>query len=440
MAFPFSLFNSTKVVAGDAHPANRSYFGSEVAISGNGNFMVVGAFADNDDTGAAYVFARGVDGWMQQAKLTANDGEERDRFGISVAIDGAGDTIAVGANPSFNKGAVYIFDRTGNDWDQAQKLHAFGDPYGDNAFGTSIGLSGGGRTLVVGDYQAEEFTPGSYRGRAYTFIRRGTPATFGEDIELMPSDRRTGDGFGSYRTVAISEDGQTIVIGAPGNKAAYVYLKHLNDGWHHHPWGEAAGNTGIQDAILTTDEDDYWAAIGRPVAISAQGDFIVLGSSDTWVPSALVFARGGQGWADTDQHTKLRQRSGFDRSFGTAVAVRHDPERTIVLVGSLYEKAHWIGDAGAVYLFQLHQRGWIQKARIYSPNPHFREEFGCDVTVNSGTGSFQGLPIAVIGAQLSRSSDGGATGAAHIFDLRDVGTIGPMVVAIMRAFSSIFRR
>src|SRR5262249_14745222 len=85
-------------------------FGSAVAI--DGKTMVIGAQGADGigfDTGVAYIFERSGDGWVQTARLFANDADipQRrtdvpelpatidDEFGTSVAI--SGDTVAIGS-------------------------------------------------------------------------------------------------------------------------------------------------------------------------------------------------------------------------------------------------------------------------------------------------------------------------------------------------------
>ena len=96
-----------KLVASDAAAGDE--FGYSVAI--DGDTLVVGAYAKDSDTGSVYVFRTSDGGatYGQVAKLTASDGASGDKFGVSVAIDGA--TVAVGADEWGNDGpgAAYVF-------------------------------------------------------------------------------------------------------------------------------------------------------------------------------------------------------------------------------------------------------------------------------------------------------------------------------------------
>ena len=75
--------------------------------------------------GAAYLFTRDGSSWSQQAYVKASNTNSSDRFGWSISLDGAGNTLAVGAytegsdatgvggdqdnNDAVNSGAVYLY-------------------------------------------------------------------------------------------------------------------------------------------------------------------------------------------------------------------------------------------------------------------------------------------------------------------------------------------
>jgi hypothetical protein len=89
-----------KLTAG-TDAANSDYFGWSVSISGDGNTVIVGAYYDDDNgqgnSGSAYIFVRSDGTWTQQQKLTASDPQSSDYFGQSVSISGDGNAVIVGA-------------------------------------------------------------------------------------------------------------------------------------------------------------------------------------------------------------------------------------------------------------------------------------------------------------------------------------------------------
>ena len=118
----------------------NDWFGSRVALSGDGNLAVVGASLEDGaakgingrqdvktagEAGALYVFRRSGTAWTQTAYVKGANTEAFDEFGSSIAMDRAGSTLAAsargedgagrgaGGNPSDNTveeaGAVYVF-------------------------------------------------------------------------------------------------------------------------------------------------------------------------------------------------------------------------------------------------------------------------------------------------------------------------------------------
>lgn len=199
-------------------------FGYSVAISGA--TVAIGARSDRIGTagfqGSAYVFARSGANWTQQAKLTASDGAANDYFGSSISL--SGETVAIGAPfddlGATAQGSAYVFVSSGGVWMQQAKLTA-NDGAQDDYFGYSVSISG--ETAVVGARFDDVNAPN--QGSAYVFARSG--ANWTQQQKLTASDGAASDQLGY--SVAIS--GNTILAGAisggsgtPGNQgAAYIF-------------------------------------------------------------------------------------------------------------------------------------------------------------------------------------------------------------------------
>jgi hypothetical protein len=197
-----------KLIPKDAQAGDT--FGVSVAIDGNA--VVVGATGtdvdDVDNAGAAYVFVRQGIIWTQKAKLVASDPGMDDGFGVSVGIDG--NTVAVGADgkdqlPVYDTGAVYVFLFRGTSWDQKAKLTSPELPIGDY-FGSSVAISND--RLVVG---ATEANPNGNRGPGSAYVFQGSGNSWHLEAKLTAKDARNGDFFGN----AVAFNGSTIAVGAP---------------------------------------------------------------------------------------------------------------------------------------------------------------------------------------------------------------------------------
>src|SRR6266850_114443 len=214
------LFTQTKkLTASDAAANDR--FGYSAAI--DGDTVVVGAWAKNSNTGAAYIFERnqgGAENWGQVQKLTASDAAVNDQFGRSVAIDV--DTVVVGAwLKNSNTGAAYIFERNqggAEHWGQVKKLTASdGAGYGDQ-FGISVAINID--TVAVGANHGNRATSGA----VYIFERNQNGLeSWGQVQKLTADDAAAHDEFGT----SVGIDGDTIVVGAVGKNsntgAAYTF-------------------------------------------------------------------------------------------------------------------------------------------------------------------------------------------------------------------------
>jgi hypothetical protein len=159
-----------KLLAADREAGDR--FGTSVAVVED--IILVGAYSDDEDVvdgginfGSAYVFEFSGGLWTEEQKLTASDGDANDFFGTSVAIDGG--VIVVGADTEgengFRSGAAYVYRRLdGLDWTENDKLTA-SDGDNDDRFGHSVDVNGD--VAVVGAYLDEN--DGSSQGSAYAF-------------------------------------------------------------------------------------------------------------------------------------------------------------------------------------------------------------------------------------------------------------------------------
>lgn len=211
-----------KLTAEDA--AMDDAFGTSVAVSSAR--VVVGAALRDEiktDVGAAYVFERGSEGWMQTTKLTAPDAAEAEHFGLSVAIQD--DSAVVGAYNDTDSlkedfsGSVYVFEHVGG-WKHISKLKGDGAAQGaEDGFGTSVAVQND-RVLVGAPRDDSDALA---TGSVYVFRREGESWIRSE--KLVAEDRVTLGFFGRSVTFARNH----IVVGAVGfdkdrQEAGFIYL------------------------------------------------------------------------------------------------------------------------------------------------------------------------------------------------------------------------
>lgn len=225
-------------------------FGGQVSLSADGNTLAVGATDDDSaatgingdqsdnsvsNAGAAYVFVRIGELWQQQAYIKASNTEGLDRFGTGISLSGDGNTLAVGAvwessgstfingnqndNSNFRSGAIYVFARSGELWQQQAYIKASNSDIQDN-LGRDISLSADGNTLVAGVANEDSFATGidgdendnsqNSSGAAYVFVRRS--GEWQQQAYIKATDTAQSNIFGG--AVSVSGDGNTVLIGS----------------------------------------------------------------------------------------------------------------------------------------------------------------------------------------------------------------------------------
>ena len=304
-------------------------FGASMSL--DGNTVLIGAWGDDqngDHSGSAYVFLRVGGVWEEDTKLTPNDPEVDDYFGVSVALDG--DTAVVGAwaddDNGSRSGSAYVFTRTAGLWTQQAKLLADdGAPF--DRFGEAVALDGD--TALIGARSNDE--NGDNAGAAYVFTR--TAGLWTQQAKLLAADGMESDGFGAEVTV---ED-DTAVIGAPRYDpygGAYVFTR-TGTAWSEH-------------TKLVADDGTVGNGFGWSIALD--GDTTLVGAlrddgSSLNAGAVYVFVRNAGVWA---QQTKLRATDASEGAlFGSAIALEGDA----TVIGSLKDDDNGV-DSGSAYVFR----------------------------------------------------------------------------------------
>ena len=391
------------------------HFGYSVAV--DGNTAVVGAYKDDNnsgDSGSAYVFTRSspTAPWSWAAKLTASDGAENDKFGISVAVHD--DTIVVGAHQDDDSGddsgSAYVFARDSSMWSQKAKLTASDAATGDE-FGISVAVHGD--TIVVGahqdDYNDDDSDTDNDEGSAYVFTKSkdandetvwGNAPVSGdhrvETAKLIASDAAAGDEFG----ITVAVDGDTAVIGArqddTRNGSAYVFTKS-KDANDETVWGNApvSGDHRVETAKLIASDGAASDEFGSSVAVS--GDTVVVGAHQNDADgddsgSAYVFTKPttGDGWADWDDPNKVDKAEltakliASDAATGDEFGISVTIDGDAIAVGAYLDDANGT-DSGSAYVFTRDSSGWSQKTKLTGPSRGRDDWLGYSVALDGDT-------------------------------------------------------
>ncbi len=183
----------------------RAEFGRSVALSSDGTTALIGAFNQLDGRGSAWVFVRNQSKWLQQgAALQGRGASKAAGIGDDVALSANGNIALVGgAGNDKNRGAAWIFIRHHSTWNEQGSVLLGGGEIGQATFGVSVALSASGSTALIGGYSDD-----SLAGAAWVFRVRD-----GIWVARQPKLAEQAGAFGF--SVALSADGTIALIGCP---------------------------------------------------------------------------------------------------------------------------------------------------------------------------------------------------------------------------------
>jgi len=339
-----------KLTAKAGEESSAGGFGISVALSGDGNTALVGAFADEHEAGAAWVFTRSGSTWTQQGKkLTANDetGGTGSEFGTSVALSVDGDTALIGGPADNGKeGAAWVFTRSGSIWtQQGKKLVAKVGEDSEGEFGWSVALSADGNTALVGaPADAAEV------GAAWVFTRSSSTWTQ-QGKKLTAGDETGHAGYGF--SVALSAEGNTALIGGI-NDEAEIESKATPAGaaW---VFTRSSSTWTQQGKKLAASGQTPMGQFGASVALSADGNTALIGErhADAMVGAAWAFTRSGSTWSQQEGKLTANDETG-EAQFGWSAALSADGNTA--LIGGPFDHE----GVGAAWQFARSVEHWFQ--------------------------------------------------------------------------------
>ncbi len=381
-------------------------------------------------------------------RFEASNSAGSSQFGESVSISGDGNTLAVGAigddssstginsvptNNNSNSGAVYIFRRNGGTWTQQAYIKASNADPNDN-FGRSVSLSADGNTLAVGvPFEASLLTginvaqnnnSGFQAGAVYLFRFNASTNSWLQQAYIKAANAGIPDRFGL--SVAISDDGNTLAVGAPLEGSSSMGVNGpQNDG---SPFSGAAyifrfsssTNAWFQQAFVKASNTGGSDNFGISVSLNADGNTLAVGaSSEAGISNnvlgsgaAYVFRSDGSNWS---QQAYLKAtNAGIGDGFGLSLSLNDNGNTLAVSAPNEDSSSTGINsvpnnnttNTGAVYVFQFNPSGvWTQQAYIKASNPDEEDVFGGSVSLSKDGSAL------VVGAT---NEDGSSTGVAVI--------------------------
>jgi hypothetical protein len=379
--------------------------GTTLAVSGDGDTALAGA-TRND--GAAFVFARPERAapWARQGqklvglrenhRVTEHLCEEEAGepqgcgFGAGVALSTDGNTALIGSPLELapceggvecaQQGAAWVFTRsTGGVWTEQQRIVVGGaEESAAGRFGRSVALSGDGNTALIG-------APGDggHAGAAWVFTRSG--GHWSQQGSKLVAPTEAGPGHFGF-ALALSAAGTSALIGAPADAS------NTGSAWSFTRSGTTWAPSG---KLVAGPAESGEGHFGFSVALSAGGELALVGApADTaGRGAAWSFAHTGAGWGGAETLTPLNE---LDKGeFGYAAALAGDG--SVALVGGPGDHLN----NGAAWAFTRAGSGWAgfsQKLIAPAAEAEAKAAFGAGVGVSAdGANALVGGPAELDG-------------------------------------------
>ncbi|MCZ4318395.1 T9SS type A sorting domain-containing protein [Aequorivita viscosa] len=346
---------TAKIVS--ANRESRAEYGTSVDITEN--FAVVGASRETVASGAVYIYSKDNQGtWSYSQRLAADDPNQGAEFGGGVTF--AEDYLVVAAGRAdvggtTRAGALYVYDYQNNNYEFSTKLMA-SDMTNDAKLGMNpTSLDADGNTIVVG-------APGEngWVGSVYVFTREA--GNWSEAQKILSPTAPASDTFG----IGVSISGDYLVIGAneaDGRKgAAYVYLKNSNGTWEY--------NQTLMASDATND-----SFFGTSVSLS--GDQMVIGAygSNLEQGAAYIFEKDNQGtWVE------VQKLVGNASTEGTQFGWSTDIQRNNIVVSA----PHAYGfETGEVYFYKRENSGtWTEEQVVLGADSEGEDFYGWSIAIH----------------------------------------------------------
>lgn len=400
---------------------SKDRFGSQVALSEDGDTLAVGAPTEASDatgvngdqannnsprSGAVYVYRRGDDGWAQEAYIKAPTNQPQAQFGgtpirrqRSLALSADGATLAVGSPLQDragvdNAGAVYLFKRDASHTWAPQAEFTAPSAIVNDQLGYSVDLSLDGLTLKVASRSEDPGIGGGFRGRVHLWTFDGSSWNYSD----LDSHWASGDYCPHSR---LSGDAQTIVL--------YCYADSLGGGRIRtlkrtpaNTWTLAnnASSDWSSAGSIALDGSANWLAV-RGAGFGAGGSIAMYRwENSAWVldVSILPWSITDGGWADTMEFS----------SDGSYFAIG-DPSAYSHGAGVADNSVIGTERHGAVLLYrqQAGRPMWASAKVIKATNPDVNDYLGAAVAMGK-----KGEVLAV-GSPFEDSASTGVDGAQN---------------------------
>jgi len=242
-------------------------FGELVDISADGSVLAIGSSGSDEgveNAGSIYMYKWDETASSYSLQTSLNGEEVDDGFGFAFSLSSDGYTLAVGSpKKNSNTGQVKVFT-----WSEDTSNYT-------DEFGWSVSLNEDGSVLAVGSLQIDIDSPSDK-----DVPKAGLVKVYQWNEELSEYTQRgstlrgdnNGDDFGA--SIALSDNGGTLIVGAPMNDKGEVIADYGQAKvfiWD----ASALDYMQLGESLYGESQTNYF---GGPVAISGDGRIISIGA------------------------------------------------------------------------------------------------------------------------------------------------------------------
>lgn len=386
-----------KIYAGTVKAQDN--FGDFVAI--DGNYAVVAATGDDTlgtDAGALNAYQLVGGQWQFTHKIVMDDGAAGEKIG-SIAMRGGrlivGDPLQNGM-----RGAVYIYELSGNTWVKTAKLTlgASQSPTVQDLFGYSVDISGD--WAIAGAYQYT--TTSNIFGAGSLFVYHKVGGVWQQSQQLFSPTPTNFEQFGFSADI----EGDRLVVGAPADDSQLdgpgaVYSYRLSGStWAYENAVLGTGTNGITNnskfgfsVALTNNTLVVGAPYAKGAANSSGAVYVYNHTGAAWGTPQKISAPGG---ASGDE-------------FGYDIAINNSN----LVIASRLSDSKDLDRAGSVYQYKLSAGKYALAFRIFARDRAARDYFGSSLDLSGST--------VLIGSRLDDGKPGDlkdGAGSAYFVELK----------------------
>lgn len=251
-------------------------FGEEVALSSDGKLLAVSAPSLNStDGGAVYIYQRNGNNWEPFGNVIygvaySNTGQSisfsDDGSILAIGSPGKGASVAVNEHKGYT--TIYKYNNANSEWETLGQ-QIIGEAAWDFS-GSSIDLSGDGSILAIGAYGNDGETLSGGHGHVRVFkYNNSSWEQMGQDVDGNPDFNKNFGGI-----VTLSNDGETLIVSdvSTESNAGSVELYNWdenNSKWQHQTQFKTFNSSGVNNS--------HRFEFGSDTSISADGKILAIG-------------------------------------------------------------------------------------------------------------------------------------------------------------------